>query len=1000
MLIVAFASVGWVTIVTNIQGRSVAETAPTNGQALVYDTSTGTWKPGDVAASLTAHQSTHQPGGSDSLSDTYVVTTRAITAGTGLSGGGDLSADRTLAVDSSVLTPSYSNLQGTPSTFAPSAHQSTHQPGQSDSLSDTYALTTTQIVAGTGLSGGGAISGNVVLNVDSSVLTPSYSNLQGTPSTFAPSAHAASHTNGTDNLTVSGFLTIDATAGISPRYSTSDFDVSAGNLVLHNVVSAGTVGDASNYPVITYDAKGRITGVSTISVTSTSSSTVAYVEQHELIPLYIYPGSDWDTVASQAPGTGMVIVNPNSGPGSSLDTTYRSYIKALQRKGVYCVGYVDTTYGARAIDDVKAEIALYYEWYQPDGIFLDEIPTTTGASELTYYANLYAYTKTHSGRALVVLNPGTNTAEEYMARSDVICTWENPYSTYAAYVPDAWTTKYPANRFYHIAIGASDAEATTFKALAKTRNVGWVYATDDVMPNPFDALPTYGVTQTGYLRTCAVATAMPLTSVAAAAAVEQHELIPLYIYPGASWDTVKSEYPGVGMIIANPASGPGTSVKANYKSYIFKMQQHGLKVIGYVPTNYEATDIATVKANIDKWYSFYWPDGIFLDQISASPDATQLAYLQELYTYIKAKSEIAVVVLDPGTNCLESLMTCADILATYENDYSDYAAYTPDTWAAKYHPTRFWHLIFNATEAEAVTARALARSRNVGWTFVTDDTMVDWDPFDTLATYGVTQTAYMKDELARRTPDDPMSSVCGGRVTKQNGKFVFAPYTSNRCCLFVDGVWRPYVIPDAGLSIDCSPSALGADVDGWIYADGSSGTLAIKESKTGVTLQNGIAVQSGDVDCLALVRFRTNNYGAVIAVDDAPSKAMFCNYFNRRPNVVSKAGSTEHVYGTGSWAYWNADSAEKVEWVGVDAAPVTCMIDGALTPTAGSPRLGVGLNAATAHAYAYQGTTSPLVVGAHYSGAQSAGANYAAALEYATDNTTYSSYRLTVQVMQ
>jgi hypothetical protein len=309
-------------------------------------------------------------------------------------------------------------------------------------------------------------------------------------------------------------------------------------------------------------------------------------------------------------------------------------------------------------------------------------------------------------------------------------------------------------------------------------------------------------------------------------------------------------------------------------------------------------------------------------------------------------------------------------------------------------------LIYNATEAEAVTARALARSRNVGWTFVTDDTMVDWNPFDTLATYGVTQTAYMKDELARRTPDDPMSSVCGGRVTKQNGKFVFAPYTSNRCCLFVDGVWRPYVIPDAGLSIDCSPSALGADVDGWIYADGSSGTLAIKESTTGVTLQNGIAVQSGDVDCLALVRFRTNNYGAVIAVDDAPSKAMFCNYFNRRPNVVSKAGSTEHVYGTGSWAYWNADSAEKVEWVGVDAAPVTCLIDGALTPTAGSPRLGVGLNAATAHAYAYQGTTSPLVVGAHYSGAQSAGANYAAALEYATDNTTYSSYRLTVQVMQ
>jgi hypothetical protein len=50
----------------------------------------------------------------------------------------------------------------------------------------------------------------------------------------------------------------------------------------------------------------------------------------------------------------IAIINPNSGPDSAgPDSSYTTYMKKLTAAGVDMVGYVHTSYGARAVSDVN-----------------------------------------------------------------------------------------------------------------------------------------------------------------------------------------------------------------------------------------------------------------------------------------------------------------------------------------------------------------------------------------------------------------------------------------------------------------------------------------------------------------------------------------------------------------------------------------------------------------------------------------------------------------------
>jgi hypothetical protein len=210
-------------------------------------------------------------------------------------------------------------------------------------------------------------------------------------------------------------------------------------------------------------------------------------------------------------------------------------------------------------------------------------------------------------------------------------------------------------------------------------------------------------------------------------------IVPLYTSPGdASWNTViaaKMAHPKVGVIaIVNPSNGPGGSVSSAYASGIAKLTAAGIRVIGYVATGYTANSPASVKAEIDRWKSFYPGQitGIFFDE--QSNKAGDVAYYRDLSQYTKAQG-LSFTVGNPGTDTAEGFVGALDMMLIYES-----AGLPSQTamggWHANYAPSNFG-IIPYASSLDATFVRNARKY--VQYIYVQSDNLPN--PWDSVPTY-------------------------------------------------------------------------------------------------------------------------------------------------------------------------------------------------------------------------------------------------------------------------
>ena len=211
-----------------------------------------------------------------------------------------------------------------------------------------------------------------------------------------------------------------------------------------------------------------------------------------LVPLYTDPSSPtWAALAnakkSHPAVAVLAVINPNDGPGTAKDTSYVTGTQALKDAGVIVLGYVATGWGATsATGVVQPAIDKYVAWYPAvTGIFFDEQASDAGKE--AYYSGLTQYAKS-KGHTMTVGNPGADVAESYVGTVDMMLIYESKGNPTLASL-GGWHQKHDKKNFGIIPYGVSTLD-TAFVQGAK-QWVGYHYATDDDLPNPWDSLPPY-----------------------------------------------------------------------------------------------------------------------------------------------------------------------------------------------------------------------------------------------------------------------------------------------------------------------------------------------------------------------------------------------------------------------------------------------------------------------------------------------------------------------------
>lgn len=209
-----------------------------------------------------------------------------------------------------------------------------------------------------------------------------------------------------------------------------------------------------------------------------------------MVPLYTRPTDpSWAALiaAKQAHPTVPVlaVVNPSNGPGTSISKDYTDGINRLVGAGIRVIGYVWTSYGERNAADVRKDIDTWKSFYpQVTGIFFDEQSNKVGFE--SYYRDLTSYSRSH-GLTFTIGNPGQDTKPSYIGTVDLILIYES------SGIPDmsrltGWHTEHDRRNFGVIPYGIGFDK--NFVQAAKPY-VSYIYLTSDVLPNPWDSLPSY-----------------------------------------------------------------------------------------------------------------------------------------------------------------------------------------------------------------------------------------------------------------------------------------------------------------------------------------------------------------------------------------------------------------------------------------------------------------------------------------------------------------------------
>jgi len=251
-------------------------------------------------------------------------------------------------------------------------------------------------------------------------------------------------------------------------------------------------------------AAGDDSTIGAVSIKSSALSTS--FSPYLTIPAYFDADSSFDTQWSLITNTsgysidsvgGYVIVNEDSGPGTTFDQDLANRIAAVQGVGWTVLGYVDDTYD-RPVNDINNDIVAWSS-YSVNGIFFDNAERDSTQYDIGKSQYLVVLTEQETGGYNAIFNWGTTPREHYVNCVGLFFnlappmvrfgSWEvdecnylgqqNCIHTTQQWSPPAWLNDYRADHFIHIIHDAdpTGSSVSTIASLAQSRNASSVYVT-------------------------------------------------------------------------------------------------------------------------------------------------------------------------------------------------------------------------------------------------------------------------------------------------------------------------------------------------------------------------------------------------------------------------------------------------------------------------------------------------------------------------------------------
>jgi len=216
--------------------------------------------------------------------------------------------------------------------------------------------------------------------------------------------------------------------------------------------------------------------------------------QQSFVPSYFYSGTLWDQAIDTSPTPSVMFLNVDNGPGTGAVSHFQQLVKTAQQHGITVLGYVSTEYTAVSTADVEAQIADYKAWYGVNGIMLDLGEGTAAAQP--YYQTLYDYIHQQITGAVIWINVGAYPdSSSFMSVANVIMVFEGSYSSFEGSSTPSWVNGFARDRFAQVVYDSPQADLSAVVSQSWSRRAGYLFVTDQGLPNPYGAMPSYWSTE-------------------------------------------------------------------------------------------------------------------------------------------------------------------------------------------------------------------------------------------------------------------------------------------------------------------------------------------------------------------------------------------------------------------------------------------------------------------------------------------------------------------------